>query len=291
MPIKTEIIVHCSDTYRDWWKDHSTASKVREVTRWHVVHRGWRGNAYAYLIDIDGTRAKGRDLDGDGNVDEEIGAHTVGFNTNSIGIMLFGGHGSAADDRFEDHFTPEQDKALRELIDELLAKYPSIKGVSGHNQYAPKACPGFNVPLWWTGKDVYRPTADDGVLRLGDRGQAVREMQKKLGVEADGIFGPITAQAVRTFQEENGLTIDGIAGPQTLKKSRPTADDGVLRLGDRGEDVKALQRRLIETGWLDDVADGIFGPKTEAAVKAFQTYKKLTVDGIAGPQTLNARTK
>jgi N-acetylmuramoyl-L-alanine amidase len=229
MPTKTKIIVHCSDTYRDWWKNHSTASKVREVTRWHVVHRGWRGNAYAYLIDIDGTRAKGRDLDGDGNVDEEIGAHTAGFNTDSIGIMLFGGHGSAADDRFEDHFTPEQDKALRELIDELLAKYPTITRVAGHNEFARKACPGFYVPSWW--------------------------------------------------------------GREQPKKSRPTADDGVLRLGDRGEDVKALQRRLIETGWLDDVADGIFGPKTEAAVKAFQTYKKLTVDGIAGPQTLNARTK
>jgi hypothetical protein len=56
-----------------------------------------------------------------------------------------------------------------------------------------------------------RPT-----IRQGDRGDAVRELQTLLdGLNADGIFGPLTNQAVRLFQREAGLTEDGIVGPRT----------------------------------------------------------------------------
>ena len=71
-----------------------------------------------------------------------------GHNANSIGVSLFGGHGSAADDHFADHFTSQQDKALRDLIKSLQMQYPTITKVSGHNQYSAKACPGFIVAEW-----------------------------------------------------------------------------------------------------------------------------------------------
>jgi len=60
----------------------------------------------------------------------------------------------------------------------------------------------------------------------------------------------------------------------------------LLRLGSRGEEVRKLQEYLIEKGFLDDVADGIFGPKTESAVVAFQGSVGIKQDGIAGPVTL-----
>ena len=56
------------------------------------------------------------------------------------------------------------------------------------------------------------------------------------------------------------------------------------RRGDSGHPVKTLQHLLVEHDADLDV-DGIFGPKTEAAVKAFQEEEKLAVDGIAGPKT------
>lgn len=59
------------------------------------------------------------------------------------------------------------------------------------------------------------------VLKIGNRGPAVADLQEALGAvgvydgEIDGQFGPITDSAVRTFQRTNGLTPDGIAGPAT----------------------------------------------------------------------------
>lgn len=149
MTTKTEIIVHCTATPASWWEGKTTKEKVDEIALWHTRDRGWRAIGYAYLIDRDGTVAKGRDLDKDGDVTDETGAHTQGHNANSIGIALFGGHGSNENDAFEENFTPAQDRALRKLIAELKRTVPTITKISGHNQYAAKACPGFDVPSWY----------------------------------------------------------------------------------------------------------------------------------------------
>ena len=53
------------------------------------------------------------------------------------------------------------------------------------------------------------------VVKRGDRGSAVRQVQSKLGIPADGVFGPQTERAVRRFQRSEGLLVDGIVGPQT----------------------------------------------------------------------------
>ena len=53
------------------------------------------------------------------------------------------------------------------------------------------------------------------VLKRGDRGAAVRQVQEALGVAADGVFGAQTDQAVKRFQKRKGLAADGVVGPQT----------------------------------------------------------------------------
>jgi hypothetical protein len=122
-----------------------TAKKVEEITRWHVKDRGWRTIGYHYLIDRNGTVATGRPV-------EQVGAHVQGHNTGTIGVCLIGGHGSSETDQFAEHFTPAQDKALRHLLADLQHRY-KIGKVTGHNSYAAKACPGFNV-LKWLGKPI-----------------------------------------------------------------------------------------------------------------------------------------
>lgn len=62
-----------------------------------------------------------------------------------------------------------------------------------------------------------RPPAQK-VLRLGDHGESVRNLQRKLGLTPDGAFGPETEKAVKSFQVEKGLAADGIAGPATWTK-------------------------------------------------------------------------
>lgn len=138
-----EIIIHCAATRPDWMKGHSAEAKRDEILRWHVEERGWRDIGYHYFIDRDGRTVPGRSL-------QTQGAHTRGHNANSIGICLAGGHGSSENDKFSDNYTFEQEQALRVLINELKVRVPGIKKITGHNQYAAKACPGFNVPRWLT---------------------------------------------------------------------------------------------------------------------------------------------
>jgi len=136
-----EIIVHCTATRAEWWATRTVNQKVAEVRAWHVRDRGWSDIGYHYLIDRNGKVAPGRPIG-------RNGAHTKGHNSGTIGIALFGGHGSSEHDAFLENFTPKQDAALRDLIAKLSAQY-GIAKVSGHNEYAAKACPGFNVTDWY----------------------------------------------------------------------------------------------------------------------------------------------
>jgi hypothetical protein len=151
-----EIIIHCTATRADWWATRTLNQKVAEVRRWHVSERGWKDIGYHFLIDRDGKVAPGRPV-------EKEGAHVMGHNTGTIGIALFGGHGSASTDSFLDNFTAEQDRALRKLIAEITEHRPPMK-VSGHNQYAAKACPGFSVPVWFDEAKIaaIKPLTDHG---------------------------------------------------------------------------------------------------------------------------------
>ena len=111
------------------------------------------------------------------------------------------------------------------------------------------------------------------------KGVPVKRLQEKLGITADGDFGPATEKAVKDYQSANGLAVDGIAGPDTFTHMG-LYELVLLRRGSRGAAVKRLQEGL------GIGADGIFGPGTEKAVKAFQEKNGLVVDGLAGPATL-----
>ncbi|MBZ4674585.1 MAG: N-acetylmuramoyl-L-alanine amidase [Dysgonamonadaceae bacterium] len=123
-----KIILHCSATPEG---KHFT---VADIDRWHR-ERGWKGIGYHYVIYLDGSIHKGRP-------EEIIGAHCSGQNAYSIGICYIGGldaSGKAKDTR-----TPAQRKALRELVSDLKTRYPAAT-VHGHNEFAKKDCPCFNV--------------------------------------------------------------------------------------------------------------------------------------------------
>lgn len=147
-----EVIIHCTATRPDFMRGNSTAAKVAEVRRWHTTPpRNWSDIGYHYLIDRDGTVSKGRPV-------ERVGAHVRGHNTGTIGVSLFGGHGSAETDNFFEHFTQAQDSALRNLLYDLRSRHGDVR-VSGHNEYAAKACPGFSVDEWLARKPAPKPAA------------------------------------------------------------------------------------------------------------------------------------
>jgi peptidoglycan hydrolase-like protein with peptidoglycan-binding domain len=134
-------------------------------------------------------------------------------------------------------------------------------------------------------------------LSAGSQGADVRRLQvlfvmmKTLGSDAiDGVFGNKTRDAVIDFQKGEGLTADGIAGPKTWQALPADPNTPVLRRGSTGTAVSGLQKGLLKFGGPGSAtdpgpADGQFGPRTEAAVKAYQAQHSLAADGIAGDRT------
>jgi len=136
----TEIAVHCSATVTDWMDGDGLAAQKAEIRRWHIEDRGWRDIGYHWLVGRSGDVLSGR-------AETEIGAGIEGHNRGVIHICLIGGHGSSETDRFGRNFTQRQDVALRGLIQGISMR-SRITRISGHNEYAAKACPGFQVGAW-----------------------------------------------------------------------------------------------------------------------------------------------
>lgn len=123
----------------------------------------------------------------------------------------------------------------------------------------------------------------------GSKGEDVKTVQYLVTAQGhstgvDGIFGPLTKAAVEAFQSSRGLGVDGIVGPQTWPQLII-----LVQQGSNGDAVRAVQSQIHGRGdGANQVAvDGIFGPATNDAVRAFQTLLGLSVDGIVGPQTWN----
>lgn len=124
----TKIIIHCSAT------PEGRAVTVDEIRLWHK-QRGFSDVGYHYIIGIDGSIHKGR-------AEEIVGAHCEGYNENSIGICYVGGLDKNM--KPKDTRTPIQKFALSQLVIALKKKYPQVT-VHGHNEFAKKECPCFDV--------------------------------------------------------------------------------------------------------------------------------------------------
>ncbi|TVQ57047.1 MAG: hypothetical protein EA355_05400 [Rhodobacteraceae bacterium] len=140
-----KIIWHCAATPEG--RDVS----VDTIRSWHVDPaprgRGWSDIGYHYVITLDGVVHEGRPLD-------RPGAHTQGHNRNSIGLCYVGG--VDAQMRPKDTRTPEQRRALYKLTEGLMKRFPGAT-VHGHNEFAAKACPSFDVQSDW---GAYRLTLE-----------------------------------------------------------------------------------------------------------------------------------
>lgn len=137
------------------------------------------------------------------------------------------------------------------------------------------------------------------LIRFGDVGPAVRDVQRRLAalidpeLPDDGVFGERTRQVVRRFQRDRGLAADGVVGSETwrgLVEAGYGLGDRLLwrtRTMMRGDDVRDLQHRLNQLGFDAGNEDGIYGPLAQAAVEDFQRNVGLEVDGVAGPKTVD----
>ena len=127
------IVIHCSDTIEG---KHFTAADIR---RWHIA-RGFADIGYHYVITLDGEIQPGRPVD-------MIGAHCKQQRMNhvSIGICYIGGRDPDGK-TYRDTRTPAQKTAMHSLVARLRKQYgiPADR-IFGHRDFAPKACPCFDV--------------------------------------------------------------------------------------------------------------------------------------------------
>ena len=111
----------------------------------------------------------------------------------------------------------------------------------------------------------------------------------------DGLTGPATQKAIRRLQAHARLAVDGVVGPKTRRAlgrfARHRLGSRPLRFGKAGWDVASLQFQLAEHGFPSGGIDGIFGRHIDGALRRFQKYAGLKVDGVAGPATLAALRK
>ena len=141
-------------------------------------------------------------------------------------------------------------------------------------------------------------------MKLGSTGAAVSALQQNLTTlgyyygDVTGHYGNLTQQAVKKFQKAKGLTQDGVASTATLnaitsalKNAGVDVGPGTvattLREGDKGTAVTELQTMLKKLNYYYGSVTGSFGSLTKQAVRKFQDANKLTVDGVAGPATIN----
>jgi peptidoglycan hydrolase-like protein with peptidoglycan-binding domain len=150
-------------------------------------------------------------------------------------------------------------------------------------------------------------------LRRGDRGPSVEELNRLLvdagfkDVNKGGLFGAATDGSVRSYQRSRKLDADGIVGPQTWTallndlpavtgaqpspfkvETHATPNRPTQKSRSRGTVVEELQRRLDDLDFDPGPIDGVFGPKTRAALVAFQKANGLEPDGVCGPKTWRA---
>ena len=130
----------------------------------------------------------------------------------------------------------------------------------------------------------------------GATGDAVRRAQRalrrtpNLGLTVDGIFGPATETAVKQFQQGASLVVDGVVGPATWAALPSGGPMPTLAEGSAGLVVARLQNVLTNGApgqWetTPGPIDEHFGAKTTKAVKAFQAWGGVAVDGVVGDQT------
>lgn len=126
----------------------------------------------------------------------------------------------------------------------------------------------------------------------------LRQDQSPGGTAGEDEYDGGVELGVRQFQQARGLTVDGIIGPETFR----ALEEARWRLGDRvlfyspgksmaGDDVGALQRRLLELGFDCGKPDGVFGGQTSAALRDFQRNTGLPADGTCGPGTFKALSR
>lgn len=222
----TRVFLHCDDWDNDAFPGVQLA---QEINRWHCG-QGWAGIGYHFVVDRAGQVVTARSL-------EMTPAAQLGPDgRGNIATIAICTHGSW-------RFSTESLVATRELCTTIDAAYRAIgKPVTfhGHKEIDPKPCPvyGYRGLLGLDAKGVLGadhvvppeivaqvarhidtsakpPAPAVRLLKMGDEGADVAQLETKLGLPGNGCFDAVVDGLVRAQQQRHHLAVDGIVGPNT----------------------------------------------------------------------------
>lgn len=134
-----EMVLHCAAISTGQFAHMTPFQAFATVNRWHI-ERGFSSFGYHALVMPDGQTYMGRPP-------EKIGAHVMGHNRGTLGVLLIESKRITHVGTFADWFTPQQRAKVIEL-----ARQWGVSHISTHNEYAPKLCAGFRAadefPEW-----------------------------------------------------------------------------------------------------------------------------------------------
>lgn len=283
----SRIILHHAEA------SHCTAA---DIHRWHL-NNGWAGAGYHFLVRKDGSIYRLRP-------ENKVGSHAKGANSNSIGICFEGAY-------MTETMPQAQINAGKELVAHLKSKY-GISKVQRHSDVYPTSCPGTNFPFdEIAGASIKNNSGNKNnsnnnsstLLKVGSRGAAVQDIQKKLvalgynvgSTGADGVFGNATKNAVIKFQGEHSLNKDGIVGQLTLTTLNKEYGNKTTPSLAKKNYILNAQTHINNFCGVNLLIDGIYGAESKKGiVKSLQhalnlDYNvKLSEDGILGLKSKKA---
>ncbi|MGW4234265.1 peptidoglycan recognition protein family protein [Streptomyces sp. NPDC004980] len=254
---------------------------VRAIQNYHMDSNGWWDIGYNFLVDTGGRIYEGRGWNNEG-------AHTRGYNRTHIAVCFIGRDGDA---------TAAAKRAIRSLYEKTNGVVGRTLSTTYHSALDSTQCPGDDLRAWVrSGMPVDGLSEVVGGGEAGTPGQmrTVRSQQQAVNglgytppLNVDGSFGPKTEAGVKWLQAKVGVAADGIWGPLTESAYRAYTGTGTSGNGLTSIRSVASQQRAVNslghTPALD--VDGSFGPRTEAGVKWLQAKVGTPADGMWGPGT------
>ncbi|MFU0438499.1 peptidoglycan-binding protein [Streptomyces sp. BG2AG] len=266
-----------------------SSQTVRQIQNYHMDSNGWSDIGYNFLVDTAGRIHEGRGWNNEG-------AHTSGYNRSHIAVCFIGRDGDA---------TKAVKISIRSLYEKANTVFGRTLSKTYHSALGSTSCPG-NEPRPWVSSgmpvDGWSDIGDGdggggdgtgGVRSVASQQKAVNSLGHTPPLDVDGITRPKTVAGIKWLQTKVGVTADGIWGPDTEAAYRAYTSSGGPGKGMSAVRSIASQQKAVKdlghTPKLD--VDDVFGPRTEAGVEWLQARVGVTADGLWGPDTETAFTR
>ncbi len=244
-----EIVVHCTAT------PEGRPVTVSTIRGWHKA-RGWSDIGYHYVVHLDGRVEAGRPV-------EIAGSHVAGRNARTIGVVYVGGtdiRGKPKDTR-----TAAQKQALRSLLLDLIRRFPGIGRVSGHHEFANKACPCFDA------RNEYRDLAAPKTAAEGRAAKSQPEESYAIKTRSVALFAAPGEPARRTLEQGETISATGHRSGDFIHVSTEEGSGYVREVDlDTSERPEDLRKSRTVKGGIVAMVGALGGEGAAAAAQAIQ---------------------